>query len=106
MDEVNPDLDSVDVCLVIGANDITNKAACDTPGCPIYGMPVIEAREQELTTPGLRHGSPRGTRGFCTEPDDTHKPRKPFNASRRACRSLDLSDLSAFGCQPSIVATF
>ena len=27
-------------------------------------------------------------------------------ACRRACRSLDLSDLSAFGCQPSIVATF
>ena len=29
-------------CFQVGANDITNKAACDTPGCPIYGMPVIE----------------------------------------------------------------
>jgi len=42
MDEVNPDMDNVDVCLVIGANDITNKAAQDVPGCPIYGMPVIQ----------------------------------------------------------------
>merc|ERR1719399_2328519 len=29
MDEINPDMDSVDVCLVVGANDITNKAAQD-----------------------------------------------------------------------------
>merc|ERR1719440_2322438 len=49
MDEVNPDMDNVDVCLVIGANDITNKAACDTPGCPIYGMPVIEVWRAKKT---------------------------------------------------------
>jgi NAD(P) transhydrogenase len=42
MDEVNPDMESFDVCLVIGANDITNSAANDVEGCPIYGMPVIE----------------------------------------------------------------
>merc|ERR1719353_2273729 len=49
LDEVNPDMDNVDVCLVIGANDITNKAACDTPGCPIYGMPVIEVWRAKKT---------------------------------------------------------
>merc|ERR1719316_1258767 len=49
MDEINPDMDSVDVCLVVGANDITNKAACDTPGCPIYGMPVIEVWRAKKT---------------------------------------------------------
>lgn len=42
MDEVNPDIESVDVCLVVGANDITNSAAQEVEGCPIYGMPVIE----------------------------------------------------------------
>merc|ERR1712203_677053 len=40
MDEV--DMSSVDVCIVMGANDITNKAAQDIEGCAIYGMPVIE----------------------------------------------------------------
>merc|ERR1719472_182460 len=49
MDEINPEMDSVDVCLVVGANDITNKAACDTPGCPIYGMPVIEVWRAKKT---------------------------------------------------------
>jgi len=42
MEEVNPDMESADVCLVVGANDITNSAAQEQEGCPIYGMPVIE----------------------------------------------------------------
>ena len=42
MDEVNPDIASVDVVLVIGANDIVNPAALEDAGSPIYGMPVIE----------------------------------------------------------------
>merc|ERR1719245_2863453 len=42
MEEVNPDMGENDVCLVVGANDITNSAAQDGEGCPIYGMPVIE----------------------------------------------------------------
>merc|ERR1719281_1149259 len=42
MEEVNPDIDNADVCLVVGANDITNCAAEDIEGCSIYGMPVIQ----------------------------------------------------------------
>merc|ERR1719284_1050926 len=42
MDEVNPDMQKFDVCLVIGANDITNSAAQEVEGCSIWGMPVIE----------------------------------------------------------------
>eukprot|EP00927_Polykrikos_kofoidii_P002740 TRINITY_DN11093_c0_g1_i1.p1 TRINITY_DN11093_c0_g1~~TRINITY_DN11093_c0_g1_i1.p1 ORF type:complete len:1047 (+),score=152.03 TRINITY_DN11093_c0_g1_i1:408-3143(+) len=42
MEEVNPDMPDADVCLVVGANDITNSAAQDLEGCAIYGMPVIE----------------------------------------------------------------
>ncbi len=42
MDEVNDDLASVDVVLVIGANDTVNPAALDEPGSPIAGMPVLE----------------------------------------------------------------
>ncbi|MCB0516065.1 MAG: Re/Si-specific NAD(P)(+) transhydrogenase subunit beta [Chitinophagales bacterium] len=43
MEEMNDDLPTTDVVLVIGANDIVNPGAQDDPGSPIYGMPVIEA---------------------------------------------------------------
>jgi NAD(P) transhydrogenase subunit beta len=41
MDEINDDLKSTDVVLVIGANDTVNPAAMDDPGSPIAGMPVL-----------------------------------------------------------------
>jgi len=42
MDDINPRMDSVDVCVVIGANDVVNPAAIDDESSPIYGMPIIE----------------------------------------------------------------
>ena len=42
MDEVNPTFGQTDVAIVIGANDVVNPAAKTTPGCPIYGMPILE----------------------------------------------------------------
>jgi len=49
LDEVNEEMDKVDVCLVVGANDITNIAAKETEGCPIYGMPVFSVWECKQT---------------------------------------------------------
>lgn len=43
MSEVNPSLDSVDVCMVIGANDVVNTAARENKDSPIFGMPIINA---------------------------------------------------------------
>ena len=42
MDDINPRMDTVDVCVVIGANDVVNPAALDDESSPIYGMPIIE----------------------------------------------------------------
>ena len=43
MDEANPELATADVALVVGANDTVNPAARNSPGSPIYGMPIINA---------------------------------------------------------------
>ena len=61
MDEVNPELRTTDVALVVGANDVVNPAAKTTPGAPIYGMPILDVDQapaggvpQALDAPGLR----------------------------------------------------
>ena len=41
MDDVNPIMETVDVCMVIGANDVVNPAAREVETSPIYGMPII-----------------------------------------------------------------
>ncbi len=42
MDDINPKMDTIDVCVVVGANDVVNPAALDDKSSPIYGMPIIE----------------------------------------------------------------
>ena len=42
MDDINPSMDSVDVAVVIGANDVVNPSARDDPKSAIAGMPIIE----------------------------------------------------------------
>jgi NAD(P) transhydrogenase subunit beta len=41
MDSINPLMETVDVCIVIGANDVVNPAARHDKSSPIYGMPII-----------------------------------------------------------------
>jgi NAD(P) transhydrogenase subunit beta len=45
MDEANSELSSTDVALVVGANDVVNPAAKNSPGAPIYGMPILNVDE-------------------------------------------------------------
>ncbi|MFM8897234.1 MAG: NAD(P)(+) transhydrogenase (Re/Si-specific) subunit beta [Actinomycetota bacterium] len=45
MEEVNPTFPQTDVALIIGANDVVNPAAKTTPGCPIYGMPILDVSQ-------------------------------------------------------------
>ena len=42
METINPSMDTVDVAIVIGANDVVNPAARTDKSSPIYGMPIID----------------------------------------------------------------
>jgi NAD(P) transhydrogenase subunit beta len=42
MDQINPTMETVDVAIVIGANDVVNPVARTDPGSPIAGMPIID----------------------------------------------------------------
>jgi H+-translocating NAD(P) transhydrogenase subunit beta len=45
MDDANPEFQTADVALVVGANDVVNPAAKNSPGSPIFGMPILAVDE-------------------------------------------------------------
>ncbi len=48
-DDINPTMETTDVCIVIGANDVVNPAAREDPQSPIYGMPIINVDKAKTT---------------------------------------------------------
>jgi NAD(P) transhydrogenase subunit beta len=45
LEDVNPQMPSTDVVIVVGANDVVNPAAENDPNSPIYGMPIIQVNK-------------------------------------------------------------
>jgi NAD(P) transhydrogenase subunit beta len=63
MDDINPTMPTVDVVIVIGANDVVNPAAAEDPDSPIYGMPIINTHEAR-TVFVLKRGQGAGFSGL------------------------------------------
>ncbi|MFV0477055.1 MAG: NAD(P)(+) transhydrogenase (Re/Si-specific) subunit beta [Parahaliea sp.] len=63
MDEINPRMETVDVAIVIGANDVVNPAAREIESSPIYGMPVINV-DQARTVFVLKRSMASGFAGI------------------------------------------
>jgi H+-translocating NAD(P) transhydrogenase subunit beta len=63
MDDINAIIESVDVAIIIGANDVVNPAASEDEGSPIYGMPIINAYKAR-TVFALKRGKGAGFSGL------------------------------------------
>lgn len=66
MDNINPAMPTVDVAIVIGANDVVNPAASDDEASPIYGMPIINAHHAK-TVYALKRGQGAGFSGLINQ---------------------------------------
>jgi NAD(P) transhydrogenase subunit beta len=66
LEEINEEFSSTDIALVVGANDVVNPAAKNTPGSPIYGMPVMNA-DQARTCIVLKRSMRPGFAGIENE---------------------------------------
>jgi len=45
MEDINPEFETTDVVLVVGANDVVNPAAKTDPSSPIFGMPILDVEK-------------------------------------------------------------
>jgi len=50
LDDANKEMESTDMVLVIGANDVVNPAAKEDPASPIFGMPILDVERAKSVT--------------------------------------------------------
>ncbi len=63
MEEVNAIMPTVDVAIVIGANDVVNPAAIEDEESPIYGMPILNVHQAKSVF-ALKRGQGTGYSGI------------------------------------------
>jgi NAD(P) transhydrogenase subunit beta len=63
LEQINPEMTSTDVAVVIGANDVVNPEARDNPRSAIAGMPIIEV-DKAKSVIVLKRGRGKGFSGL------------------------------------------
>jgi len=58
MDDINQEMEQIDVCIVLGANDVVNPVARTDPNSPIAGMPIIDVDKSHTVIVVKRSLSP------------------------------------------------
>ena len=89
MDSVNSLMSTVDVAIVIGANDVVNPAALDDTNSPIYGMPIINAHTAK-TVFALKRGKGSGFSGIQNSLYFLDKTRMLFGDAKNTVGNLVL----------------
>ena len=87
MDQINPEFESTDVVLIVGANDVVNPAARTNPGSPIYGMPVLNVDYAKRTIVFKRSMNP-GFAGIENELFFSEKNQMFFGDAKKSLQSL------------------
>ncbi|MGE3724139.1 MAG: NAD(P)(+) transhydrogenase (Re/Si-specific) subunit beta [Candidatus Sericytochromatia bacterium] len=87
LEEANAKLERVDVCLVIGANDIVNPDARTDPQSPIAGMPILNA-DQARTVIILKRSMGQGFAGIDNPLFFLSNSRMLFGDARESLQTL------------------
>ena len=87
MDAVNPVMETVDVAVVIGANDVVNPAARSDKSSPIYGMPIINV-DKAKTVFVLKRSMNTGFAGIENELFYYDNTRMLFGDAKASLQSL------------------
>ena len=87
MDRANGEFNSVDVVLVVGANDVVNPAARTSPGSPIYGMPILDVLSARSVIV-IKRSLGAGFAGIKNELFENEKTMMVFMDAKEALQSI------------------
>lgn len=87
MDQINPTMETLDVAVVIGANDVVNPAARHDESSPIYGMPIINA-DKAKTVIVLKRSMNTGFAGIQNELFFYDNTRMLFGDAKQSIQNL------------------
>lgn len=87
MDEVNDTMESYDLVMVIGANDVVNPAAEVNTDSSIYGMPIIRAYKSKKVVV-LKRGMNKGYAGVVNELFDMENCHLLFGDAKESLQEI------------------
>ncbi|WP_205589270.1 NAD(P)(+) transhydrogenase (Re/Si-specific) subunit beta [Mesonia aquimarina] len=87
MDSVNTLMETYDMLLVIGANDVVNPAAETNTASPIYGMPIIKAYQSKKIIV-MKRGMSTGYAGIQNELFEKENCRLLFGDAKKSLQEI------------------